>query len=653
MPAISIVPFRGMVPRTADRLLGEGAAVDATNVNITNGEIRPLRRPLIVNEPSVSGPWLAVYRAVNDDTGAQVWLAWNKDVDVVRAPLPPELEPRFYITGDGEPRFARFSDLPATFYALGVPRPQAAPTVAPSGGAGTDTTRVYVYTFYSALNEESGESPASALVTGKVDATWAISGMDAFPANSGTGTVAVAAGVTTFTNTGNHWLRVGDEVVIAGQTVAVSAVTSANVFKVPGNFTGATAWARKAPWNTAGMKRRLYRSAGSTGSYQLVHDDVGTSYNDTKTDAQILGDELISQGWEPPPPGMRGLLVLPNGAMVGFVKNQVLYSEPYQFHAWPEAYRRKLSFDIVGIGAYGTTVVACTASVPYILTGVEPAVVTPEDVNEVWPCLSKRGVVSIGDGVLYPTGYGLAYIGMSGARIWTSGFFTRTEWRPLNPASMVAVNAEGRVYVRYAAENGTKGIMVFDQDEAGLGLTYLSAAPDELYSDERNGQLYLVDEDGIKQFDAGEGFPLDFSWRSREIGLAAPVNLGAAKVDFVPEISAADLAAAQAEYDAAVLANVTAVTGYAGAGSIGGARVGRYQVDGSNIKDLPSLNAPALTFTLYADGRAVFSAKLVDNIGAFKLRHGFKAAHWAVGLTGAVRVQSVKLAETMVGLREV
>lgn len=651
MAGISIVPFRGMVPRNAERLLGDSAAVDATNVNITSGEIRPIRQPLIVNEPSVSGPWLSVYRAVNDETDAQVWLAWSRDVDVVRAPLPPELEPRFYITGDGEPRFAPFSSLPGTFLALGIPRPKAAPGVAHSGGTGAATTRVYVYTFYSALNEESGESPASALVTGKVDGTWAITGMDAFPANSGTGTVTVAAGVTTFTNTGNHWLRVGDEVVIAGQTVAVSAVTSATAFKVPGDFTGATTWARKAAWNTAGMKRRLYRSAGSTGSYQLVADDVGTSYDDTLTDAQILGDELISQGWEPPPAGMRGLTVLANGAMVGFLKNQVLYSEPLQFHAWPEAYRRKLSFDIVGLGAFGTTVVACTSSVPYILTGVEPASVTPDSVPEVWPCLSKRGIVSIGDGVLYPTGYGLAYVGMGAPQIWTNAFFTRAEWRPMNPASMVAANAEGRIYVRYEGADGQRGTLVFDQAEAGLGLTALSACPDELYADERNGQIYLVDLDGIKQFDAGEGFPLDFSWRSKEYHLPTPVNFGAAKVDFVPEVSAADYAAAQAAYDAAVTTNNTLVATYAGMGAINGARPNVRQMNGSNILDLPSLNAPALTFTLYADGEAVFSTRLVDDGRAFRLPDGFKSANWVVGLTGAVRVKSVKLAESMTGLK--
>lgn len=649
MAGIRIVPFMGMLPRVAERLLGDGAAVDATNVNITSGEIRPIKQPLLVNTPTFSGPWLSVYRAEHND--AQVWLAWTRDVDVVRAPLPPAVEPRFYWSGDGEPRYAKFSGLPATLYALGVPRPKTAPTVTPSGGAGADVTRVYVYTFYSAVNEESAESPASALTTGKVDGTWAIAAMDAFPASSGSGTASHAVGVTTFTNSGNHWLRVGDEVIISGATLAVSEVTSGTVFKVPGNYAAATAWARKAPWNTTGMKRRLYRSAGSSGLYQLVHDDVGTSYNDTLTDAQILGDELISQAWEPPPTNLQGLIALPNGALAGFFDNQLCFSEPYQPHAWPTEYRRATDFEIVGIQSYGTTVVACTAGTPYVAAGVEPASVTLESVDKVWPCLSKRSVVSLGDGVLYATTYGLAYVGMGGDRIWTEPFFARTEWSPLAPASMVSAAVEGRVFVRWIGEDGDKGIMVFSPAEAGSGLTLLSAAPDELYADPRNGRLYLVDEFGIHQYDAEVGARLEFSWKSKEYHLPSPLNLGAAKVDFVSEMSEADYAAVQAAYEAAALANQALVTGYTGIGGINSMPVNGLLTNASNIGNLSPVDLAGVTFTLYCDGVAVFSRSLVADQSAFKLPAGFKTDNVAVGLTGSVRVKAVKLAETMQGLR--
>lgn len=649
MSGIRIVPFLGMLPRSAERLLGDGAAVDATNVNLSSGEIRPLKQPLLVHTPAVSGPWLAVYRA--EHKGAQVWLAWDADVDIVRAPLPPAVEPRYYWTGDGPMRFARFSDLPGAGFSVGVPRPLSAPSAFVSGGVGIDVTRVYAYTFYSALEEEGGDSPASALITGKVDGSWTISGMDALPANTGTGTATHLSSVTTFTNTGNHWMRVGDEVVMGGQTLVVSAVTSNSVFKVPGNLSGATTWTRQAPWRTTGMKRRLYRSAGSSGKFQLVHDDVGTSYTDTKTDIQILGDELISQSWEPPPPRLQGLIVLPNGSLSGFYDNQLCYSEPYQPHAWPIDYQRATDHEIVGIQSYSTTVVAATAGTPYVASGIEPASVTLETVDKVWPCLSKRSMVSMGDGVLYATSHGMAYVGMGGANIWTESFFTRTEWEPLVPQSMVSAVSHGRVYVSWIGEDGGKGVMVFAPAEENFGLTLLNAVPDEMYSDPRNGKLYLVDADGISQFDAGVGSRINFSWKSKEYHLPTPLNLGAAKVDFVGEMTDEDYTFALAAYQLALTLNNALVAGYAGVGALHALPVNGGLLNGSSIRNIAPVDAAGLTFTLYCDDVAVFSRTLVANQAAFKLPAGFKTDNVAVGLTGSIRVKSVKLAESMQGLK--
>lgn len=651
MPAIRIVPFRGMLPRVAARLLGDGAAVDATNIDITSGEIRPLRRPVLVHTPAVSGPWRSVYRA--EHASAQVWMAWQGDVDVARAPLPPSVEPRFYWTGDGAPRYAPFSDLSAGGFVVGIPRPIGAPSVVSSGGSGMDMTRVYVYTFYSEDNEEGPPSPASGLITGKVDGAWSISDMDAFPANSGTGVATFASGETTFANVGNHWLRVGDGLVMGGQRVTISAVVDATRFVVPGDFSTETAWVRVAPWNTTNMKRRLYRSAGTVAMYQLVDDDVGTSYSDTLSDAQIMGDELISQSWDAPPTKLRGLIALPNGCLAGFFENQLCYSEPYQPHAWPLEYRRATDFEIVGIAAYGTTVVAATAGLPYVATGTEPATVTMESVGQSWPCLSKRSVVSVGDGVLFATSYGMAYVGASGPTMWTQQIFTRTQWEPLNPTSMQSAASNGKVYVRYATVDGSSGTLVFSPSDADAGLVRLSMAADALYADLRNGGLYIVDGEGVHLFDSPEGVPMDFSWRSKPYSLPTPANLGAAKVDFVSLMSQADYDAEMVRYEAQVQVNESKVVAYSGVGGINGSRLNPLALNASDISNVRPPEVAGLTFTLYCDGRAVFSRTLVDSQMAFRLPSGFKAQEVAVGLSGAVQVRAVKLADTMLGLKQI
>lgn len=648
--AIRVAPFMGMSPRTAERLLPDGGAVDATNLVITSGEIRPVKRPILVETPGGSGPWLAVYRA--EYGGSEEWLAWTVDVDVARAPLPTDVEARYYWTGDNEPRYAAFSGLPGTFYSLGIPAPQAAPGVGHSGGTGAAASRVYVYTFFSTLGEESAPSSANALATGKVDGTWAITGMDAFPVSSGTVTGSHSAGVTTFTMaaSANHWLRVGDEVTISSVDMLVTEVTNAYTFKVAGDYSAATSWARVAPWNTTSMKRRLYRSAGTNATYQLVHDDVGTTYNDTLTDAQIMGDELISQDWPLPPVGLRGMTALPNGAMAGFVGNQLCCSEPYQPHAWPTAYQFGTDFEIIGIGAYGNTVVAATAGSPAYLTGVDPAGATLEKVSVTWPCLSKRSVFAVPDGVGYATADGLAFIGAGGASIMTLPMFSKVEWEPLDPSTMVAAAAEGKIFVRWSGSDGTNGTMVFNGGES-VGLTRLSALPDELYADPRNGKLYLVDSTGISKYDAEVGDRLTYQWRSKEYVLGAPANMGAAHVELVSEQTEADRAAAQAAYDAVIAANAAAMASYMGAGSLGGSAINARMLNGSSLANVSEPGGAEVTFTLYYNGVAFFSRVLAES-ARFRLPSGKKSDVVSMGLNGTVRVKSIAIAETMMGLKQ-
>ena len=213
--------FGGMLPKISRRLLPDQASAATQNFKVQSGELRPMCGSYVIYEPGKPMPPLAIYRARHQ--GAAGWFSWPYDVDVVRAPLSSEAESRFCWTGDGEPRFARFSDAvagndddyPKNFFALGIPAPTTKPTVTPSGGSGSNVTRFYCYTFFSQFGEESGISPISDETINKIDATWAVSGMDAFPANSGTGTAAFASGQTTFTNAASAptWLRVGDQVV--------------------------------------------------------------------------------------------------------------------------------------------------------------------------------------------------------------------------------------------------------------------------------------------------------------------------------------------------------------------------------------------------------------------------------------------------------
>jgi len=668
--AFKLGPFGAISPRTAERVLPEGSAQTASNLNLLSGEIRPIKTPLTADQ-TVAGS-LAVYRA--EYAAGEKWRGWTMDVDVASMPLATELEYRYVWTGDGPPKWATFTNFNtvASDLTLGIPVPVTAPTVTPSGGSGATVSRVYVYTYFSQNGEESGPSPANVLVDGKVDDTWAITAMDVAPLNTGSISATAAdtpsAGYVRVTTSASHWLRAGDQITISGMvtmtdldgTWVVTTLVSATQFDVTlstAQSSGTGTWARVANWNTTGMTKRLYRSAGTTATYQLVAENIAigdTTYNDTILDAAIPGDELISDGWLPPPVGLIAVSTLPSGATVGISGALLCFSEPYQAHAWPLAYQFGMGFQGVGLAVYGTTTVVGTLGKPYAADGVDPASTTLQAIDYVWPCLAKRSMISVGDGVSYATLHGLAYIGSSGPKIWSEPYYTREEWSALTPSSMVSEMSESKIFVRYlpSGESSAK-ILVFFPTEPIAQLTTLEVDCAELYADARNGQLYIVDGTAAKLYDAGTGNRLVYEWKSREYEFPSPINLGAARVEFVSEMSAADVAAAQAIYDAAVAAQGALIANGVGALNGGKKALNMHSAINGYTPPLPQVFDTAyVNFTLYSKGAAVFAALLYSN-DPFPMLAGYKSDVYSIKLDGTVRVKNVKVAETMNGLRTV
>jgi hypothetical protein len=645
MAALQVPVFSGLSPRTGERLLPDNGATVSVNCSLTSGEVYPLKYPKIGHLGNGTSTYLSTYRA--EWNNVEKWRLWTVDVDCAVAPLSQDVEQRYYWTGDGEPRYATFTNFNTTDWAMGVPNPVTKPTVTPTGGVSSNVTRLYCYTFFSVLGEESGPSPVSDVTTNKIDATWAISNMDASPVSSGTGT----ASGQIFTDTVNHWLRVGDEVVISTVTHEVTVVAGLT-FTVDGAaITGATAWARKAAWNTAGGKRRLYRSAGTNATFQLVADDVATPYNDVLTDAQIPGDELITDGWNPPNPKMIGITPLANGAMVGFVGNQLMFSEPYQPHAWKDDYQYATDFEIIGIASFGTSVVAATAGNPYLADGVEPTAVTMNKVSSVWPCLSKRSVVAFANGVLYATSQGLAYIGMDGIDLWTKTHYTQREWGALDPSSMVAGASNGRVHVRHLINDTESRMLVFYPGEQAA-LAQVDYSCDELYVDARNGKLYVINPAGVYEWDAEPGQYMEYIWTSKEFVLPKPLNFGAAQVSFFSIVTQEDIDSlnvyiAQVESDNQDLLD-NGLLHY----ELGEADIGEVDISGDNmVNPQNTFSLGTCFFTLYADGVERYTAQVLSN-KPFRLPAGYKADRIKISVSGTAVVQSVKLAETMAGLAQ-
>jgi hypothetical protein len=262
--------------------------------------------------------------------------------------------------------------------------------------------------------------------------------------------------------------------------------------------------------------KRIYRSStvGSNAQFQFVAEVpvAQGSYTDSLKQAE-LGEVLPTEGWIPPPAGLKGLRLMANGAAVGFVGRTVYFSEPNLPHAWPHKYT--IDFDIVGIATYGQTVAVLTTSFPFLIQGADPAAMTPTRLELPQACVSKRSILETGDGVIYASPDGLVTIGAS-ASVMTEGMLSRDIWQTYSPETMQVYLCERRVHCFYTV-GATRGCLIFDLTGQGAPMTTTdipaSSAVTAGFFEAKTDTLYLVQGGSIVRFDRGSA--LTATWKSK------------------------------------------------------------------------------------------------------------------------------------------
>lgn len=104
MSSIVLRRYGGQLPRVHPRLLDPVYATKAVNTKLTNGKLRPFKRPKFEFQTVNAGPIRSIYKYRGG--GKEAWLHWAQDVDVVKAPLAGDDYGRIYLTGLGRPKFA-------------------------------------------------------------------------------------------------------------------------------------------------------------------------------------------------------------------------------------------------------------------------------------------------------------------------------------------------------------------------------------------------------------------------------------------------------------------------------------------------------------------------------------------------------------------
>jgi hypothetical protein len=338
-----------------------------------------------------------------------------------------------------------------------------------------------------------------------------------------------------------------------------------------------------APVASRGVNRiRLYRSQtsalGITDLYFVAEFPIATVTHDHDLAAEPLQEVIPSNDYDPPPAAMAGLTALHNGMLAAFSGRELFFCEPYKPHAWPIKYRLTTDFNIAGLAAFGSTLAVLTEGTPYILQGSAPENMVMERMDSNMPCISSRAIVDFGYAAAYPSNDGLALITPSGVSLASRNLFSQQDWRALRPASMVAVNYDGRYAFTYSGDvlpvinagtalapsddildGGTPDLTssdfmiyngggVFEQTAfESLGFLDLTGeqpffiatdndvniGPAALYHDDKTGDLFMVGGDlkEVWQFDAPTRPLARYGWCSNEMHFPGFTNFGAILIE--------------------------------------------------------------------------------------------------------------------------
>ena len=468
---VRIAGFGGMAPRMEAHVLPLGMAQEAINCKFQAGSLDAFYAPELIGS-TTNGKTADFYHFVTSD-GVEHVAGFDHPTDVVRAPLINDAYDRIYYTNKYGAYITTRTGLAAgnvPAAVLGVPAPDVASfAVTASGGTtATATTRVYVLTQQSPYGEESAPT-ATKLVTGNGDGTWTITGLNSY--------VQPGSGYQT--------------------------METLNVYRSVTTNTGAA----------------LFKVAA------FPINSLPTTYTDAMTD-DVASEQLqlISGVWNVPPTGLNGLLSHPSGFLVGFVGRTVYFSVPYYPHAWPDSYQLAVEDDIVGLGLVNSTIVVCTKGRPYRIFGTTPGQLSLQKLSMSIPCLSKRGIVSMGSAVYFPTYDGLMAISEQEAGIATAAFMTRDQWHAdYAPGSLVADTYEGRYYGFYGPNNG----FIFDPSDAHTGwslIEYNNVA--NVRQSYVSGQLLLLVGSSAYQWDSDVTKKLNYTWHSSKMLFKHPTNMG-------------------------------------------------------------------------------------------------------------------------------
>lgn len=574
MSSLTVAVFAGMVPLLNSRLLNDQQATEALDVRSRTGALEARNGDTFIGSTiTESDAPSYVFRLYDSDTDTSAFMTFDTpNVDVVRGPLINDIYDRYYwASDDGPPGFNTAGRILANVpgYRLGMLPPELPYVATVRGDVNPDPLkrliedRAYVYTLVDNYGHESAPSPP---VFVSVDRNGSS------PELGPTGGQTVKL----------EWDAIDQ--FVAGR----SDITQMRVYRtVPGS--GSSAFF-------------FVRAVGGT-------DLTAQSLIDGALSTVVARNEILySTGFYPPPDDLIGMVVMPNGFLAGFRRGSkdILFSEPYRPHAWPDWYTVSVEDEVVGLGVFDTTLAILTTGTPYLASGVHPDSISLTKLSPSNACLSRRSIVSMTTAVLYAAEDGLTAISLGGQQNLTEPLLTRDQWNTkYQPQNLRAARDGASTYVAfYDLNNGLE--IDFASAERGVVDVSSSLAVTTFNADSASRRALIVSGRDVRRFNDTGATPVGYAWRSKEFFIVKPVNFGVCQIN-------AD-------------ASPRAIEG---------------------INPPPGGFVPTLQLQIWADGQLVYDYQVADRVNEpFRLLSGFKAQVWQFKLTGTMVVHRIVIAET-------
>lgn len=607
---LALNSFIGEAPRIASRLLPQQAAQKAEEVKFLSGELRPFFEDTLVLD--LDNTINYVYKwYISSDKAA--WIISDVEITIEKSPVFNDENSRIIINYP-ETKETRVTDSILADLSLDADGNYLPLILTKNNTYNLKVPKITKATM--AINGTSSGNVESRSYAVALVREWYDGKLDVGPLYS-----------PVTTSNGNITVDVGTD-----QTVTLSDIT------VPSDA-----------YTDCGVRKAyVYRSTvgsdgtamyGFVGEFAITDGTTVYSFTDSRS-AEDVEEAAVSSEWDEPLE-MSGILSLSNGVFVGFNGYDIYFSYPYQIHAWPYTYRVTVDYEVVGLGAFGNTVVVCTKGAPYLLLVSDPATVTVRPINSQYPCLSKKSIITLSDGVVYASINGLVLVNSTSPKYFTEKLLTKDEWRNFYPNKLSAAYYLDS-YVGVSNDKDEYIGLMINVSDPSVGLTTLRRNIISLYSDPNDNLLYfIVEEYGRRKlllFDnptkgSDQNFR-SFTWRSKVFtSTAGDITLAACRV--------------RADY-ASLLSNMYY----------------DYTADSRPINSAPihtsTINSPvnlsyyfdvinryrAVLFNFIVNNESKL-VKLVYSPTPFRLPSGFRGDEIEVEVTSRIPIHSIELASSM------